>query len=143
MKIVIGSDHAGFEMKEIVKQYLEDLKIEYTDFGAYSTASMDYPDTGYDVSNYVATHSEDKGILICGSGIGMSIVANKVKGIRAALCLNPEFAQLSRQHNDSNVLVLAGRFTSEAVAKEIVRTWLETPFSNDIRHINRINKIEK
>ncbi|MCB5251092.1 MAG: ribose 5-phosphate isomerase B [Candidatus Cloacimonadales bacterium] len=142
MRIAIGSDHAGFEMKEAIKAHLERLKIEYNDYGTYNTDSMDYPDTGKAVANAVAEGKEDRGILICGSGIGMSIVANKVKGIRAALCYSSEIAKLSREHNDSNILVLAGRFTSRQDAKEMVKVWIDTPFSNDPRHIRRIEKIE-
>ncbi len=142
MKIALASDHAGFAMKEFVKKQLMDLNYEVQDFGAYNTDSMDYPDTGHAAANAVANHEADKGILVCGSGIGMSIVANKTPGIRAALCHSVEFAQLSRQHNDANILVLAGRFTSEDLAKEIVETWLNTPFSEDPRHIKRIDKIE-
>jgi len=143
MKIAIGSDHAGFEMKEIIKAYLQSIGIEYHDYGTYNTDSMDYPDTGKAVAQAVANHHQEKGILICGSGIGMSIVANKISGIRAALCHCSEFARLSREHNDSNILVLAGRFTPEEQAKDIVKTWLDTPFSNDPRHLKRIEKIEK
>jgi len=142
MRIAIGSDHAGFEMKEAIKAHLERLKIEYNDYGTYNTDSMDYPDTGKAVANAVAEGKEDRGILICGSGIGMSIVANKVKGIRAALCYSSEIAKLSREHNDSNILVLAGRFTSRQDAKEMVKVWIDTPFSNNPRHIRRIEKIE-
>ena len=143
MKIAIGSDHAGFEMKEIIKAYLQSIGIEYHDYGTYNTDSMDYPDTGKAVAQAVANHHQEKGILICGSGIGMSIVANKISGIRAALCHCSEFAKLSREHKDSNILVLAGRFTPEEQAKDIVKTWLDTPFSNDPRHLKRIEKIEK
>ena len=127
MRIAIGSDHAGFEMKEAIKAHLERLKIEYNDYGTYNTDSIDYPDTGKAVANAVAEGKEDRGILICGSGIGMSIVANKVKGIRAALCYSSEIAKLSREHHDSNILVLAGRFTSRQDAKEMVKVWIDTP----------------
>jgi ribose 5-phosphate isomerase B len=139
LKIAIASDHAGFCLKDaIIKAFPE---LEWQDFGAFSVASMDYPDTGFPAAKSVANQDNDKGILICGSGIGMSIVANKVHGIRAALCWIPEIAQLSRMHNDANVLVLAARFTPVPQALEIVKTWLETPFEGG-RHQRRIDKIE-
>ena len=140
MKIAIASDHAGFCLKEEIKQAYPDL--EWQDFGAHSTESMDYPDTGFPASEAVADGTCEKGILICGSGIGMSIVANKVKGIRAALCSTPEIAVLSRQHNNANILVLAGRFTPTPLALEIVKVWLSTSFEGG-RHQARIDKIEK
>ncbi len=140
MKIAIASDHAGYELKEQIKQAFGDLEFE--DFGTDSLKSMDYPDTGRPASEAVAMGTCGKGILICGSGIGMSITANKVKGIRAALCVNPDFARLSRMHNDSNILVLPGRFIATAYAVDIIKVWLETPFEGG-RHQNRIDKIEK
>jgi ribose 5-phosphate isomerase B len=140
MSIAIASDHAGFCLKEDIKQAFPE--IEWKDFGAYSVDSMDYPDSGKPAAKAVADGECEKGILICGSGIGMSIVANRVKGIRAALCNTPEIARLSRQHNDANVLVLAGRFTPVPLALEIVKTWLETPFEGG-RHLNRIDKIDR
>lgn len=139
MKLAIASDHAGFELKEALKQALPEL--EFMDFGTDSTASMDYPDTGKAASHAVANGICPRGILICGSGIGMSITANKVPGIRAALCFNPDFARLSRLHNNANILVLPGRFIAVAYAVEIVQTWLNTDFEGG-RHQNRIDKIE-
>lgn len=139
MKISIASDHAGFCLKEEIKKALPDY--EWVDFGAHSTDSIDYPDTGFPASKAIAEGECEKGILICGSGIGMSIVANKVPGIRAALCNSPEIARLSRMHNDANVLVLAGRFTPTPLALEIVSVWLNTPFEAG-RHQTRINKIK-
>jgi ribose 5-phosphate isomerase B len=139
LKIAIASDHAGFCLKEGIKQAFPEY--EWKDFGAFSIDSIDYPDTGIPASKAVADGLCDKGILICGSGIGMSIVANKVPGIRAALCNTPEIAQLSRLHNDANVLVLAGRFTPAPLALEIVKVWFETSFEGG-RHQTRINKIE-
>ncbi|PKN77945.1 MAG: ribose 5-phosphate isomerase B [Candidatus Cloacimonetes bacterium HGW-Cloacimonetes-1] len=140
MKIAIASDHAGFELKEQIKLVFSELDFE--DFGTDSQKSMDYPDTGRPASEAVASGACAKGILICGSGIGMSITANKVKGIRAALCFNPDFARLSRMHNDSNILVLPGRFIATAYAVDIIKVWLETPFEGG-RHQYRIDKIEK
>jgi len=140
MKIALASDHAGFELKEAIKDYLTEHKL--TDFGTHSTESMDYPDTGFKAAEAVAKGECERGILICGSGLGMSIVANKVKGIRAALCHSAELASLSRQHNDANILVLQGRFISKYLTKEIIETWLSTEFSCG-RHIQRINKINK
>ncbi len=140
MKIAIASDHAGFELKEQIKEILSNL--EFADFGTNSTASMDYPDTGFKVAKAIAKGEFEKGILICGSGIGMSIVANKVSGIRAALCQTKEFAELSRRHNNSNILVLSGRFISKFLAKEIIEIWLKTEFEAG-RHQKRLDKIKK
>ena len=140
MKIALASDHAGYELKEVIKEYLS--KYEVIDFGTHSTKSMDYPDTGFKAAEAVARGECERGILICGSGLGMSIVANKVKGIRAALCNSDELARLSRQHNDANILVLQGRFISKKQAGNIIKTWFSTEFDGG-RHINRINKIKK
>ena len=140
MKIAIASDHAGYELKEALKQHFTDL--EFVDFGTDGLKSMDYPGTGKPAAEAVANGECAKGILICGSGIGMSITANKVRKIRAALCFNPDFARLSRMHNDSNILVLPGRFVATAYAVDIVNVWLETAFEGG-RHQNRIDKIEK
>ncbi len=139
LKLAIASDHAGFCLKHEIK--LAFPEIEWEDFGANNTESMDYPDTGYPASKAVADGICEKGVLICGSGIGMSIVANKVHGIRAALCNTPEIAMLSRMHNNANILVLAGRFTPTPLALEIVKVWLTTPFEGG-RHQVRIDKIE-
>jgi len=138
MKLAIASDHAGYELKEALKKAFP--MHEFVDFGTNGTDSMDYPDTGFPAARAVAEGSCEKGILICGSGIGMSITANKVPGIRAALCDITDVARLSRMHNDANILVLAGRFTATAYAIEIAETWLNTAFEGG-RHKNRINKI--
>lgn len=138
MKIAIASDHAGYCLKEEIKKAYPD--IDWKDFGAFSQDSVDYPDTGKPAAEAVASGDCDKGVLICGSGIGMSIVANKVKGIRAALCSTPEIAYYSRLHNDANVLVLAGRFTPVDTALEILKVWLQTEFEGG-RHARRISKI--
>lgn len=139
MKIAIASDHAGFCLKEDLKKAYPE--IDWKDFGAFSQDAVDYPDTGKPAAESVASGECEKGVLICGSGIGMSIVANKVKGIRAALCNTPEIARLSRQHNDANVLVLAGRFTPMETALEIVKVWLSAEFEGG-RHTKRISKIK-
>ena len=138
MRIAIASDHAGFELKEAIKKFL--TEYELVDFGTDSISSMDYPDSGFKAAQAVADGDYDRGILICGSGLGMSIVANKVKGIRAALCHTKQYARLSRQHNNANVLVLAGRFISPYLAHDIIRTWFATDFEAG-RHERRINKI--
>lgn len=140
MKIAIASDHAGYQLKELLKAALP--QHEFVDYGTHSEASMDYPDTAYPAATAVAEGTCDKGILICGSGIGMSITGNKVKGIRAALCTNTDVARLSRQHNDANILVLAARFTAFHYALEITKTWLDTAFEGE-RHQTRIDKICK
>lgn len=139
MILAIASDHAGFELKEAIKAAFP--QHEFLDFGAPSTASVDYPDTGSVAAKAVASGKAELGILVCGSGIGMSIVANKIPGIRAALCCSTDVARLSRLHNDANVLCLAGRFTAVPYALEIVQAWLETSFEGG-RHQKRIQKIK-
>lgn len=143
MKIALGSDHGGYQLKENLKKYLKEQNIEYTDFGCQSEKSVDYPDIGFKVAIEVKSGKYDSGILICGSGIGMSIVANKVKGIRAALCHNEFTARYARKHNNANILALGGRVIGSGLAKEIVKVWLETEFSQGERHINRLNKIKQ
>ncbi len=139
-KIIIGSDHAGFSLKEIVKQYAAEMGYAVTDAGTDSAASVDYPDFGAVVAQRVSAGEFDRGILVCGSGVGMSIVANKFPGVRAALSLDEETARMSRLHNDANILVLAGRRTEEERAKLIVRLWLNTEFEGG-RHQTRLDKI--
>jgi ribose 5-phosphate isomerase B len=139
MILAIASDHAGFELKEAIKAAFP--QHEFLAFGAPSTASVDYPDTGSAAAKAVASGKAELGILVCGSGIGMSIVANKIPGIRAALCCCTDVARLSRLHNDANVLCLAGRFTAVPYALEIVQAWLETSFEGG-RHQKRIQKIK-
>ena len=140
MKVIIGSDHAGFNLKKAVVQFLKDEKIEVEDIGTDSEESVDYPDYGYRVAKSVADGIYDQGILICGSGVGMSIVANKVPGVRAALVASPEQAEISKRHTDANILVLAGRMTEEKTAQESVRRWLNAEFEGG-RHARRIHKI--
>jgi ribose 5-phosphate isomerase B len=139
-QIIIGSDHAGFPLKEVVKQYLAEMGYAVTDAGTNSPAAVDYPDFGAIVAQRVSAGEFDRGILVCGSGVGMSIVANKFPGVRAALCLDIETARMSRLHNDANILVLAGRRTKEETAKSIVRLWLNTEFEGG-RHQGRLDKI--
>jgi ribose 5-phosphate isomerase B len=140
-KIIIGCDHAGFPLKEIIRQYLANLRYDITDVGTDSRDPVDYPDFGAKVAERVSSGEFDKGILLCGSGIGMAIVANKFPHIRAVVCLDEETARMSRLHNDTNILVLAGRRTEKDAAKSITRLWLSTEFEGD-RHQRRIDKIE-
>ena len=140
--IAIGCDHGGFELKQEIIKYLEEKKVEYKDYGCYDTNSVDYPEYAKKVANAVVSKEAEKGILICGTGIGISIAANKVKGIRAALCHDCFSAQATREHNDSNVLALGGRIVGPGLAVKIVDIFLNTPFSNDERHIRRIEQIE-
>lgn len=141
--IAIGSDHGGYELKEAVKKHLENRGLEYKDFGTYSKASCDYPVYGRAVAEAVASGECDRGILICGTGIGISITANKVKGIRAALCSDCFSAQATREHNDANILAMGARVLGEGLALKIVDTFLDTPFSGDERHLRRISMIEE
>jgi len=143
MKVALGSDHEGYKLKESLKQYLQKLNIEYTDFGCNNEQSVDYPDIGFKVSIEVKNERYDRGILICGTGIGMSIVANKIKGIRASLCHDIFSARNAREHNDANVLTLGARVISIELARKILRVWLNTDFSQEKRHINRLNKIKQ
>ena len=140
--IAIGSDHGGFELKEKLMEHLSERGLEYKDFGTYSSASCDYPLYAKAVANAVASGECDRGIIICGTGIGVSITANKVRGIRAALCGDCFSAEATRQHNDANVLCMGARVVGEGLALKIADTFLDTPFSNDERHIRRISMIE-
>lgn len=142
MKIALGADHGGFNYKNKIKEYLSANGIEILDCGTYSTDSCDYPEIAQKVGNLVASGEADKGILVCGTGIGMSIAANKIEGIRAALCSDTFSAKATREHNNSNILCLGERVIGEGLMLDIVKIWLETPFSNEERHIRRINKIE-
>jgi len=141
MKVIIGSDHAGFSLKEGVKRILTEMNIEITDVGTHSNESVDYPDFGSRVAEKISSGEFKRGILVCGSGVGMSIVANKFPEVRAALSLDVETAQLSRMHNDTNILVLAGRRTDIKTAENIVKVWLETRFEGG-RHKRRLDKIK-
>ena len=139
--IIIGCDHAAYPLKEKVKDYLTDKGIDVEDVGANSEKSVDYPDFGKKVASMVSSGNFKRGILLCGTGIGMSMVANKFSHVRAALCTEPFSAEMSRRHNDSNILVMGGRMTGETLALEIVRVWLETPFDGG-RHQERLNKFD-
>lgn len=138
--IPIGADHAGYELKEKLKSYLTEKGYEVKDFGCHSEESIDYPDYAHPVASLVEETPGLKGILICGSGNGINMTANKHQGIRAALCWKNEIAALARQHNDANILVLPARFISEAEGLEMVDTFFTTEFEGG-RHQNRVNKI--
>ncbi|HEY8422329.1 MAG TPA: ribose 5-phosphate isomerase B [Thermoclostridium sp.] len=140
--IAIGSDHGGYELKEAVKSYFDSENIPYKDLGTYSNESVDYSDIGLLVAKAVTSGECDSGIVICGTGIGISIAVNKVPGIRAALCTDPYMARMAREHNNANVLALGGRVIGTGLALDIVKTFIETPFSNEGRHQNRIDKIK-
>ena len=140
--LAIASDHGGFALKRAVMAHLDARGIAYRDFGTYSEQSCDYPDFGRAAALAVASGECDRGIVICGTGIGISIVANKVPGIRCALCTDCFCAEATRQHNDANMLALGGRVVGEGLALKIVDTFLDTPFSHDARHERRISKIE-
>jgi len=142
MKIALAADHAGYEEKEKLKSELDTLGVEYTDMGTDSNASVDYPDYARKVAEAVAKGDFERGILLCGSGAGMAIAANKVPGIRSAVAWNEEIARLSREHNNTNVLALAARFTADYEIKNIVKAWLETEFDAG-RHERRVEKITK
>jgi len=139
--ILIGSDHGGWELKEFLKAYLASQNYQVEDIGTFGPESVDYPDIGKCLVKNIVDKKSEKGILICGTGIGMSIVANRYPGIRAALCSEPMSARLSREHNDANILVLGGRVIGKEMAIEITKTWLATPFSGG-RHAGRIAKID-
>lgn len=140
MKIAIGADHGGFELKEEIIKYLENNGYEYKDFGTYSTESCDYPDIALPVAEAVASKEFDRGILICGTGIGIGISANKVPGIRAALCSDTFSAHATREHNDANILTMGQRVVGPGLALDIVKIFLNTEFEGD-RHVRRLEKI--
>ncbi|MEA3279686.1 MAG: ribose 5-phosphate isomerase B [Thermodesulfobacteriota bacterium] len=141
-QIVIGSDHAAYQLKEKIKAYLIESGMDVNDVGTYSEDSVDYTDFGIKVSKMVSAGEYERGILLCGTGLGMSMVANKFPHVRAGLCSGLFSAIMSRRHNDSNILVMGGRVIGEEIAKEIVRVWLETPFEGG-RHQLRINKFDR
>lgn len=141
MQTIIGSDHAGFGMKEAIRAEFERWGLPLHDAGCFGTASADYPDIAREVAGRLHAGEFDRGILICGSGVGMSITANRFPGIRAALCCSEEMAVLSRRHNDANILVLPGRLLPIAEAIRMVRAWLDTPFEGG-RHARRLAKID-
>jgi len=140
-KILIASDHAGFELKEKLEARLRALGFDVEDLGADSTQSTDYADYAHPLARQVSEGKVKRGVLMCGTGLGMSYTANRYPHVRAAVAWSPEIAKLAREHNDANVLVLPARFVSEAQALDILRTWLDTPFEGG-RHARRIEKIE-
>lgn len=140
--IAIACDHGGYVLKKEILKHLEERNLEYQDFGCDSEEAVDYPVYARKVTDAITSGACDKGILICGTGIGISIAANKVKGIRAALCTDCFTAEATRQHNDANILALGGRVVGPGLALKIVDTFLDTPFSNAERHKNRIALIE-
>ncbi|HNY00363.1 MAG TPA: ribose 5-phosphate isomerase B [Oscillospiraceae bacterium] len=140
--IALGSDHGGYALKQEVIRHLQARGLEYRDYGCYSEASCDYPEFGHAVGHAVADGAADRGIVICGTGIGISLAANKIPGVRAAVCTDCFTAEATRQHNDANILALGGRVVGPGLALKIVDTFLDTPFSNGERHIRRISQIE-
>jgi ribose 5-phosphate isomerase B len=138
--VALGADHAGWELKEALKAWLMDAGCQVLDFGTHGPDSVDYPDYALQVAEAVTVGKVERGVLVCGTGIGMTIAANKVPGIRAALCGDVFTARMSREHNDANVLTLGGRLMGPEMALDILRMWLETDFAGD-RHRRRIGKI--
>lgn len=142
MRIAIGADHGGFDHKEVIFKHLKDRGFDIVDMGTYSSDSVDYNDFAVKVATGVSSKEFNRGILICGTGIGMSVMANKVSGIRAALVHDLFTAEATRLHNDSNILTMGGRIISIELALQIVDIWIDTKFSNEERHIRRISKID-
>ncbi|TCO78786.1 ribose 5-phosphate isomerase B [Marinisporobacter balticus] len=140
MKIALGSDHGGYKLKEVIKKYLEEKQIAYEDFGTHSTESVDYPEFGMKVAEAVTAGNYEKGIICCGTGIGISISANKVPGVRCAVVSDTFSAQMSREHNNANILSLGERVVGQGLALKIVEVWLSTEFAGG-RHEKRVNKI--
>jgi ribose 5-phosphate isomerase B len=140
--IALGADHAGFELKEALKAWLIDEGYQVVDYGTHSTESVDYPDYAEQVAMAIADQKVERGVLVCGTGIGMAMAANKIAGVRAALCSDLYTARMSRAHNDANVLALGGRLMSREMARDILRMWLETAFGGE-RHRRRLDKIDR
>lgn len=140
--IAIGSDHGGFQLKQEIMAHLDELGLAYKDYGTYTEDSCDYPVYGEAVGRAVSSGEAERGIVICGTGIGISISANKVKGVRAALCGDCYSAEATRLHNDANILCLGARVVGEGLALRITDSFLDTPFSGEARHIRRISQIE-
>lgn len=143
MKIAVGADHGGFEHKEAIRKHLTDRGFEVTDFGTYSKESMDYNDVAVKVAEGVRDGDFDRGILVCGTGVGMSIMANKVDGVRSALVHDLFTAEATRLHNDTNVLAMGGRIIDEDLALRITDIWIDTAFSDEERHARRVEKINQ
>ncbi len=142
MRVALGADHGGYRLKEAIKRWLDEMGIAWEDCGTYGPDSVDYPDYARQVAEKVAAGECDRGILVCGTGIGMCIAANKVPGIRAALCHDVFSARATREHNDSNVLTLGERVVGEGLARAIVEVWLTTEFAGG-RHARRVDKIKE
>jgi len=143
MKVAIGADHAGFDLKEMLADHLQSRGVETEDVGAHEQVPTDdFPDYAKPVAEAVASGTVDRGILVCATGIGMSMAANKVRGVRAVLCTSEVMARMSREHNDANVLALGSRLIEPECARSIVDTWLDTEFTGEPRHIRRIRKLE-
>jgi ribose 5-phosphate isomerase B len=142
MKIAMASDHAGYDLKEAVKSFLLEEGYEITDFGSFSREPKDYPDVGHPATRAIVDKHCERGIFICGSGQGMQLVANRYPGIRATVCWSTEIAEMSRRHNDSNVLTMPARFIGADLAIEITKVWLKAPFDGG-RHLRRIQKIDQ
>jgi ribose 5-phosphate isomerase B len=140
--IPIAADHAGFALKEHLKKVLDRMGVAYEDLGTHSAESVDYPDFAKKVAEAVSTGRSDRGLLVCGSGQGMAMSANRYPGVRAAVAIDEEMAQLSREHNDANILTLGGRLTEPEAAEKILKVWLDTPFAGG-RHAGRVAKIDK
>jgi ribose 5-phosphate isomerase B len=141
--IALGCDHAGYELKQAVMRYLKEHKLEFFDYGTYSTESADYPVYARKVAEAILSGACQRGILICGTGIGISIAANRIKGIRAAVCTDVFTAKQTRLHNDANILAMGGRVVTEGVALEIVSAFLSTAYSNEEPHIHRVALLDK
>ncbi|MBR2714649.1 MAG: ribose 5-phosphate isomerase B [Ruminococcus sp.] len=140
MKVVLGCDHGGLNIKNAIIEYLKEKNFEYTDFGCYTEESVDYPQYAYKVATSVANSDDVLGILCCGTGIGISMAANKVKGIRAAVCTNEFMAEMTRRHNNANIIALGGRIIDEDTAVKLADIFLNTDFEGD-RHIRRVDMI--
>ncbi len=140
LSVALGADHAGWELKEALKSWLMEAGYQVLDFGTHSPDSVDYPDYAQQVGEAVAVGKVDRGVLVCGTGIGMAMAANKVPGVRAALCVDTFTSRMSREHNDANVLALGGRLTDAEMGRSILKAWLETEFAGG-RHGRRVDKI--
>lgn len=140
--IYIGSDHAGYNLKEQLKKHIADRKLKFVDLGCFSTDSVDYPDIAREVCEKVVDDSNSLGVLICGTGTGVMISANKLRGIRAANCTHEIMAKMARQHNNANVLTMGSRLVAEELAKHIFDVFVDTPFEDEERHVRRIGKME-
>lgn len=142
MKIAVASDHGGYALKEVIVRFLEEGGYEIQNLGTYSEDSVDYPEYGKKCAEAVVSGQAERGIVVCGTGIGISIAANKVKGARCALCTSTHMAEMTRRHNDANMLALGGRTTDDALAVEIVKVWLETEFEGG-RHQRRVDMLNE